>query len=154
MATIKKFEELEIWRLARAFSLKIYNVTADGTFSRDWSLKNQINESTGSVMDNIAEGFERGGNKEFINFLSYAKGSAGESKSQLYRALDRRHITPVLFDELREEATILGSKIGKLMEYLKNSGYRGNKFMEPEEHYRNDGDTKMRQVDIKPETDR
>jgi four helix bundle protein len=79
MATITAFEDLKIWQRARAFSLNVYHLTMKGSFSKDWALKNQINEATGSIMDNIAEGFEREGNREFINFLSYAKGSSGES---------------------------------------------------------------------------
>ena|SRR5687768_12677753 len=137
MATVKAFEDLKIWQRAREFSLNVYRLTMKGSFSKDWALKNQINEATGSVMDNIAEGFEREGNKEFINFLSYAKGSSGESRSQLHRALDREHITEATFKELMAESMRISSMISTLMDYLKDSPYRGNKFHEPLEGYGN-----------------
>ena len=83
MATITKFEDLEIWKLAREQANQIYKLTQDGGFSKDFELKNQINKSSGSVMDNIAEGFERFTNKEFAKFLIISKGSNGEVRSQL-----------------------------------------------------------------------
>ena len=89
MATFSSFEEIEAWKLSRVLANKIYKVSMDGSFSRDYKLKDQINGSSGSVMDNIAEGFERDGTREFIQFLAIAKGSIGETRSQLYRALDR-----------------------------------------------------------------
>ena len=135
MATVKSFEDLEIWKLARVFANKVYELTCDGTFSKDYSLKDQINRSAGSIMDNIAEGFERGGNKEFINFLSYSKGSAGESRSQLYRAFDRRHINENTFNELREEALVISKKISHFMSYLRESDMKGSKFHEPDVSY-------------------
>jgi four helix bundle protein len=132
MATIKSFSDLDIWKRARAFSKRIYELTMQGSFSKDFALKDQINKSTGSVMDNIAEGFDRGGNREFIQFLSYAKGSAGESRSQLFRALDHKHIDEALFNELHQEALEIGNMIGGFMSYLQNSEMRGSKFHEPD----------------------
>ncbi len=91
MATIQRFEDLDIWKMARTLAEEVHELyTNHDVFSKDYRLKNQINGSSGSVMDNIAEGFERGGNNEFVNFLSIAKGSLGEVKSQLYRAYDRK----------------------------------------------------------------
>jgi len=86
-------------------------------------------------MDNIAEGFERGGSKEFIQFLFISKGSAGEVRSQLYRALDRRHINQQTFDELRNEVIVIGKLISGLISYLKTSSLKGSKFNEPIEGY-------------------
>jgi four helix bundle protein len=105
MATIKSFEDLEVWKRARDFANRIYGLTS---FAKDYSLKDQINKSSGSIMDNIAEGFERGGNKEFVQFLSYSKGSCGEARSQLCRALDRKHIVENTFTQLKEESISIG----------------------------------------------
>lgn len=138
MATAKTFEDLDVWQRARSFSRKVYQLTKEGTFAKDFSLKDQINESTGSIMDNIAEGFERGGNREFINFLSYSKGSAGESRSQLYRALDRQHIDASTFDELKNEAIDLSKRLSNFMKYLQSSEFKGYKFHEPETSYGTD----------------
>lgn len=138
MATIKSFEEIEVWKKARVFAQKVYALTGSGTFARDFALKNQINESSGSIMDNIAEGHGRGGNREFINFLSYARGSAAESRSQLYRASDREHITQEAFDELRNDAVEISKMLSGFMSYLQTSDLRGPKFREPPEPYRSD----------------
>jgi four helix bundle protein len=99
MAIISTFEEMEIWQMARKQANEIYEIYSRGDFAKDFELKNQINASCGSVMDNIAEGFERSGNKEFFNFLIIAKGSNGEVRSQLYRALDRRYISKEIFNK-------------------------------------------------------
>ena len=90
MATITKFEDLEIWQLARELSREVYLLTFVEPIKNDFRLKDQMRGSSGSMMDNIAEGFERGSKLEFINSLSYSKGEAGELKSQLYRALDNK----------------------------------------------------------------
>jgi len=129
MATITKFEDLEIWRDARKFAQNIFETCSNSIlFSRDFKLKEQINRSSGSIMDNIAEGFERNGRNEFIQFLSIAKGSAGEVKSQLYRAFDREYITQETLDNLYMEADELGRKIGGFIKYLAQSEVRGSKF--------------------------
>ena len=129
MATVTKFEELEVWQLARELTNEIFETFSNSEqFSRDYKLKDQINGSSGSVMDNIAEGFERGGRNEFINFLSYAKGSAGEVKSQLYRVLDRKYISKEQFDKFYEKADIIGKKIGSFINYLNSTEHKGAKF--------------------------
>lgn len=92
MAVIKRFEDLEVWQIARELCNYIFMLTSKGEFSKDISLKNKIRNSSGSSMDNISEGFGRGGKIEFIHFLSISNGSANEVKSQLYRALDFKNI--------------------------------------------------------------
>jgi len=93
MGKIERFEDLEIWQKARIICNDIYKIGESSKLKADYKLYNQINGSTGSIMDNIAEGFERNGNKEFNQFLSIAKASCGETRSQLYRILDRNYIT-------------------------------------------------------------
>lgn len=130
MATIQRFEDLEVWQLARELALDIFNETLTLPFAKDFELVEQIRRSSGSAMDNIAEGFERGGKKEFIQFLGIAKGSAGEVRSQLYRALDRKHVTQEKFDFLFNKVIILSKKLSSLITYLKNSEFKGFKFKE------------------------
>jgi four helix bundle protein len=128
MATIKSFEDIEAWKLARNLSREIFDYTNVGTFSRDYGLKDQINRASGSIMDNIAEGFERGGTKEFIQFLAIAKGSTGEVRSQLYRALDRNHLTNDQYTMLVETTTKISKKINAFILYLRDSNLKGMKY--------------------------
>lgn len=128
MATITNFEDLEVWKLARIICQQVNELIIAGKFGKDYSLVDQIRRSSGSAMDNIAEGFERDGNKEFINFLSIAKASAGECRSQVYRAIDNGYITQDEFIKLKDQLFELGVKIKRFMDYLRNSGYRGSKF--------------------------
>jgi len=128
MATIKKCEELKIWQKARMFSRTIIEVTQEEKFSRDYKLKNQINGSSGSIMDNIAEGFGRKGNREFINFLTIANGSAMETKSQLYRALDRYYISQSKMDQLTMMIEEISRMLNALILHLGRSEYDGQKF--------------------------
>lgn len=131
MATIKSFEEIEVWKRARVFSQMIFSLSKTEPFTSDKRFSDQINASTGSIMDNIAEGFGRGGNREFITFLAYARGSADESRSQLYRAFDRNYINEETFIRLKEEALEISKMITGFMNHLKGSDLRGSKFMEP-----------------------
>ncbi|MBK9731953.1 MAG: four helix bundle protein [Chitinophagaceae bacterium] len=128
MATIKLFEELEIWQMARKYSKLIFKLSSSGEFSRDFKFKSQILSAAGSIMDNIAEGFERGGKLEFIQFLSIAKGSCGETQSQGYRAFDFNYISEDELNQLEISAKELGSKIGNLITYLNKSIIKGSKF--------------------------
>jgi four helix bundle protein len=106
-----------------------FKATENEPFKREFKLKNQILGSSGSVMDNIAEGFERGGNNEFFQFLSIAKGSCGETRSQLYRAFDFGYIDQQVFDEILNQAEKVSSKISSMMIYLKKSDFKGPKYM-------------------------
>jgi four helix bundle protein len=128
MSTWKSFEDIETWQLARTFSQDIFKIMQYEGLKTDFALKDQINRSSGSIMDNIAEGFGRGGTKEFINFLSIAKGSSEESRSQIHRISDRQYISNEEFKTLCDKTLEITNKIGALIAYLKKSGYRGTKF--------------------------
>jgi four helix bundle protein len=128
MAKIERFEDIEAWKLSRLLAKKVYDCTKQRGFDRDFGLKDQIRRSSVSAMSNIAEGFERGGNQEFIQFLATAKGSSGEVRSQLYVALDQGYITRQQFDEMYKDAESISKMVGGLMNYLRKSGLRGSKY--------------------------
>ena len=110
MATIKKFEDLEIWQEARRLSKIIIEIAKTSDLKSDFRFKEQIKSSAGSIMDNIAEGFERDGNLEFRQFLSIAKGSSGETRSQCYRLFDSEYITKEKLEELITDYEKLNQK--------------------------------------------
>jgi four helix bundle protein len=128
MATIKRFEEIISWQEARELNKTIGNLIDSNRFKTNFRLINQIEGSAGSIMDNIAEGFERGGNREFIQFLFISKGSCGELRSQLYRAIDRNYITQQEFDNISVNAMKISSLIQKLITYLEESAMKGIKY--------------------------
>jgi four helix bundle protein len=128
---IERFEDLEIWQEARELCKKVFEITSLDPFRSDFKLRDQISSSSGSIMDNIAEGFERGGNKEFAQFLSVSKGSCGETRSQSYRAFDKRHIDQITLDDLISRTTQLSKKISSLMSYLAKSDLKGPKYHKP-----------------------
>jgi len=131
MATFKKFEDISAWQKSRELTKEIYSVTGQGSFSRDFGLKDQIRRASVSIMSNIAEGFERSGSGEFMQFLATAKGSAGEVRSQLYVALDQDYITRTRFEVMANSATQISRMISGLMSYLRKSGVKGTKFKKP-----------------------
>ena len=128
MATVRDFEELAIFQKARELSKKIYPITQRGEFKYDSRFVQQIRAAVGSIMDNIAEGFERGGNKEFLNFLYIAKGSCGEVRSQLIRANDAGYLTPEEYEELYTECRKLSAAIMNFIKEIKASDLQGAKF--------------------------
>jgi four helix bundle protein len=125
---IEHFEDLEIWKEARRLTKEIYRLTSGAKFSRDFGLRNQIQNAAISVMSNIAEGFERSGNQEFVQFLYVGKGSCGEVRSQLYVAVDQEYVSAKESEELMNSFKRLSSMIGSLINYLKRSGMRGAKY--------------------------
>ena len=128
MATITRFEDLEIWKEARRLAKEIHLIAIHTELRSDLRFKNQIKDSSGSVMDNIAEGYERDGNLEFRQFLSIAKGSAGETRSQLYRVFDFEYISEQKFEVLKTDYENLSGKIKNFITYLNKKDFKGNKF--------------------------
>jgi four helix bundle protein len=125
---VSRFEDFEIWQDARELCKFVKRITSLPLFSKDFQLRDQITSSSGSVMDNIAEGFERGGNKEFIQFLSISKGSCGETRSQGYRAFDYDYIDKETLEECITRTSSLSVKISNLIDYLKKSDFKGSKY--------------------------
>lgn len=130
MATIRKFEDIEAWQKARVLCQRIRVIAVNTELAKDYRLKDQISAASGSIMDNIAEGFGRGGNSEFMQFLQIARGSANEVQSQLYRLLDCHYIDKNTFDELYELIEDIKAKILRLIHYLKSSAIKGAKYKE------------------------
>lgn len=128
MSTFSRFEEILAWQKARELCRYIHVLTEKERFSRDFKLVNQIKGSSGSAMDNIAEGYERVGNKEFIQFLFISKGSAGETRSQLYRAFDNEYISEQEFNAAFGLAHEVGKLDSGLINHLKTSQFKGEKF--------------------------
>ena len=125
MSTIKRFEDLDVWKESRALNKTIGSIIREKKFEHNFRLINQIEGSSGSIMDNIAEGFERGTRNEFMLFLGYSKGSCGELRSQLYRAFDRKYIEQQQFDELLKLVSRISAMIYGLMLYLQKTKING-----------------------------
>ncbi len=125
---IERFEELDIWQDARELCNVIKDLCNNDLFSKDFTLRNQLLSSSGSIMDNIAEGYERGGNKELIQFLFIAKGSCGEARSQVYRALDFGYITIEESERVIELLMTISKKLSGFISYLKKSELKGIKY--------------------------
>ena len=127
MAKFESFEDIEAWKAARVLANQVYDLSDKVAFSRDFGLRDQMRRAGVSVLSNIAEGFERDGNNEFIQFLSQAKGSAGELRAQSYIALDRKYVSQPEFDALRQRALQVSRMISGLMNYLRRSDLQGRK---------------------------
>ncbi len=124
----KRFEDLEVWQAARRLVREIYRATSTGDFALDFALRDQTRRAAVSAMSNIAEGFERDGNKEMLQFLALAKGSCGEVRSQLYVAADQGYLSPEESERQTHSAVRLSRMISGFMTYLRNSDIRGRKF--------------------------
>lgn len=128
MGKIERFEDIDAWKRARELTKVIYEVTGQGKIATDFSLKDQLRRASLSIMANIAEGFERGGNKEFRQFLAQAKGSVGEIKSILYAALDAGMTSPEQFQLIAGLASDTSRLLAGFLRYLKDTDKRGSKF--------------------------
>jgi four helix bundle protein len=128
MAKVEHFEDLGIWQLAREICNDIWSIILTTPLERNYKLKDQIDSASGSIMDNIAEGFERNGNKEFLQFLSVAKASCGEVRSQLYRCLDRNYLNQEQFELIKDKVESESKQISAFMRYLRNSEFKGSKY--------------------------
>ena len=128
MATIRCFEDIKSWQRSRELVREIYAISKTGKFAQDFSLRDQIRRAAVSILSNIAEGYERGGKKEFIQFLYVAKGSCAETRSQLYVALDQEYLSPEQFDSLSELCKTVSKLLAGMIEYLKKTSFEGMKF--------------------------
>ena len=128
MATFQSLEEIEAWQKARELTRGVYTISNHGSFSKDFALRDQIRRASVSIMSNIAEGFERSGTAEFVQFLAMAKGSTGEVVSHIYVAADQGYITKEEGDQLLGLASETSRMVGGLMTYLRKSGIRGTKY--------------------------
>jgi four helix bundle protein len=128
MAKIERFEDLISWQKARELNVLVYAASRNAVFAKDFSLRDQIRSASISIMSNIAEGFERGGDKEFLQFLSIAKGSCGEVRAQLYAALDEKYLTAEQFKNICDRCIEVSRLISGFMTYLRRSELKGSKF--------------------------
>jgi four helix bundle protein len=124
-----QFEDLRVWKITRELTKSIYGVTRASVMFRDYALKDQMRRSAISSMSNIAEGYERDGNRELRQFLSIAKGSIGELRSQLYIALDAGYLVKSEADSLLERSRTISRMLSSLIESITRSGYKGRKLL-------------------------
>ncbi len=125
----KKFEDLDVWQKAKEFSVLLYKVTNEPSFKKDFGMIDQLRRASVSIVSNIAEGYERNGNKELVQFLSFAKGSAGEIRAQLHIARELEYINENQFKELYEKISALSKMLAGFIAYIKGSDYKGAKFV-------------------------
>jgi len=123
----QEFEELNVYQRARELTNRIYELTRDGAFARDFGLVNQIRRASVSIMSNIAEGFERGTNAEFVQFLYFAKGSAGEVRAQVSIALDQKYISTADYDDLTDRCRRISGMLTNLINYLRRPEFAGRR---------------------------
>ncbi len=128
MSKVNAFEDLEVWQVGREICNDMEELFLKTSLGKRYSLMNQMDRSSGSIMDNIAEGFGRGGNLEFRNFLGFSKGSCCELKSQLYRALDKNLISEEQYQNLADKCDKENAKLGSFMNYLSKTEFKGTKF--------------------------
>jgi four helix bundle protein len=121
MAKVERFEDLKVWQAARDIVNAVYRASSTGAFSKDYALRDQIRRAAVSIPSNIAEGFSRHSNKEFVQFLFIAKGSTAEVQSQLYAALDQHYISQEAFDKMYQELEVVAKQLSRLITYLKRS---------------------------------
>lgn len=131
MGGFASFEEIQVWQKARLLINELYVITGRGAFAKDFGLRDQLRRAGVSTMANIAEGYERGGNREFLQFLSVAKASAGEVRSHLYLALDLHFIDNREFERLAGMSREVSKMLSGLMAYLRRTGMKGRKYLDP-----------------------
>jgi len=131
--TVKCFEDLQIWKDAPRLTNRIYKATKGHAFSKDYGLSDQIRRAPVSIMSNIAEGYERGGNQELLQFLSIAKGSCGEVRCQLYVVFDQGYVEGKECEILIDEFKKLSIMINNFMKYIKGAPYKGTKYKMPKQ---------------------
>ena len=146
MAAIKRFEDMESWKLSRKLVFRFYQLCNKEPFSKDFALLDQMRRSSISIMSNLAEGFERNGNREFIQFCHIAKASAGEFRSQLYIAIDTGYLSQEQFNELFSMVIEISKLISGMIKYLSESDYKGSKFNEENIFYTNEIDFNTNQL--------
>ena len=150
----KYFEDLEVWKLSRELTNIIYNVSNDGRFAKDYGLRDQIRRAAVSIMSNIAERYERCGNQEFIQFLSIAKASCGEVRSQLYVVMDQGYMNKKECEQLIDNDRKLSIMINNFIEYLKEGTYKGTKYKMPKQKSSKEKlDEMVEQIKAKKEKD-
>jgi four helix bundle protein len=152
MSSLRRFEEIEAWQVGRALTRRVYECSGVGRFAKDLALQRQIRRATVSIVSNIAEGFERGGSAEFVQFLAVAKGSTAEVQSQLYVALDAGYISTAEFDELQQLAVSVKRLLAGFMNYLKRSPLKGQKFATESSNNRSRQPRRERRRATQPET--
>ena len=130
MATVQRFEDLEVFQKARQLCVAVYKITNEVPFKAYARFVQQIRAAAGSIMDNIAEGFERDGNKEFVNFLYIAKGSCGEVRSQIVRATDVNHIDSETAKSLYQDCLEISKLLAAFISSIKKSGMKGRKYQQ------------------------